>query len=106
MPSVVPQLDNVRLKNPIEQHMLGQGGLFQQQNIEKRRLLSVREWFELCAKDEFRAPGVDEVGLHARAHNGTAWTRRRTRRGTTNPGASVDVRMSETAEPEIGRAHV
>ena len=100
MPSVVPQLDNVRLKNPIEQHMLGQGGLFQQQNIEKRRLLSVREWFELCAKDEFRVPGVDEVGLHARANNGTAWTRRRTRRATTNPRASVDVRMSETAEPE------
>ncbi|RPD58315.1 hypothetical protein L226DRAFT_536736 [Lentinus tigrinus ALCF2SS1-7] len=100
LPSVVPQLDNVRLKNPIEQHMLGQGGLFQQQNIEKRRLLSVREWFELCAKEEFRAPGVDDVGLHARANNGVARTRRRTRRATADPRASMDARGSETAEPE------
>lgn len=91
LPSVVPQLENVKLKNPIEQHMLGQGGLFQQQNIEKRRVLSVREWAELCSKNEWRAPGVDEVGLHARATNGNVKTR--TRRGRKQ-------RASETAEPE------
>ncbi|OSD00357.1 hypothetical protein PYCCODRAFT_1437481 [Trametes coccinea BRFM310] len=90
LPSVVPQLENVKLKNPIEQHMLGQGGLFQQQNIEKRRVMSVREWAELCAKEDLRAPGVEEVGLHARAANGTA---RRTRR-------SRKQRESETAEPD------
>ncbi|KAL1942341.1 hypothetical protein VTO73DRAFT_6405 [Trametes versicolor] len=92
LPSVVPQLENVKLKNPIEQHMLGQGGLFQQQNIEKRRVLSVREWAELCSKDEWRAPGVDEVGLHARATNTNVKTR--TRRGRKQ-------RASETAEPEV-----
>ncbi|KAI0357046.1 hypothetical protein OH77DRAFT_1422521 [Trametes cingulata] len=91
LPSVVPQLDKVMLKNPIEQHMIGQGGLFQQQNIEKRRVMSVREWAEMCAKEELRAPGVDEVGLHARAANGGAKTR--ARRGRKN-------RQSETAEPE------
>lgn len=83
--------------------MLGQGGRFQQQNIEKRRVLSVREWFELCSKDDLRAPGVDDVGLHARANNGTARTRtRRTRRAnaSANVDADADVRMSETAEPE------
>lgn len=32
-------------------------------------MMSVREWAELCAKDEFRAPGVNEVGLHARSAN-------------------------------------
>ena len=31
--------------------MVGRGGLFRQQNIEKRRIMSVREWAELCAKD-------------------------------------------------------
>ncbi|KAI0631611.1 hypothetical protein C8Q77DRAFT_1159385 [Trametes polyzona] len=90
LPSVVPQLDKVKLKNPIEQHMLGQGGLFQQQNIEKRRVLSVREWAEMCAKEELRAPGVDEIGLHARAANGAT---RRPRRGRKQ-------RASETVEPE------
>ncbi|RDX44633.1 hypothetical protein OH76DRAFT_1408862 [Lentinus brumalis] len=105
LPSVVPQLENVRLKNPIEQHMLGQGGLFQQQNIEKRRMLSVREWFELCGKEEYRAPGIEEVGLHARANNGTARSRRSTKRTAADPRSVVDARMSETAEPESRVKH-
>jgi len=56
----------VKIRSPIEQHMIGRGGLFRQENIEKRRNLSVREWVELCRKDEFKAPGVGDVGLHAR----------------------------------------
>lgn len=101
MPSVVPQLDKVKLKSPIEQHMFGQGGLFQQQNIEKRRVLSVREWAELCAKDDWRAPGVDDIGLHARATNGSAKLRtRRGRKANIAANAIVDARQSETAEPD------
>ncbi|KAI1789319.1 hypothetical protein LXA43DRAFT_1021605 [Ganoderma leucocontextum] len=101
LPSVVSQLDNIKLKSPIEQHMIGQEGRFQQQNIEKRRTLSLREWAELCATDDLRAPGVNEIGLYARANNGGA---RRTRRGRKAASASAsvnaDARMSETAEPE------
>ncbi|KAM5532458.1 hypothetical protein V8D89_013874 [Ganoderma adspersum] len=103
LPSVVPQLDKVKLKSPIEQHMLGQEGRYQQQNIEKRKALSVREWAELCATEELRAPGVNEIGLYARANHGNA---RRTRRGRKAANANgsgngnADARMSETAEPE------
>ena len=79
------------MKSPIEQHMFGHGGLFRQENVEKRRVMSVREWAELCAKEELRAPGVDDVGLHARA-NASGRTRRRTRRSAK--------RESETAEPD------
>lgn len=86
-------LANIKLKNPIEQQMMGRAGLFRQQNIEKRKVMSVREWAELCAKDELRAPGVDDIGLHARATNGTA--RARTRKGRRK------TRDSETAEPEM-----
>ena len=99
----MPQLDKVKLKSPIEQHMLGQEGRYQQQNIEKRKALSVREWAELCATEELRAPGVNEIGLYARANNGNA---RRTRRGRKAANANgsgngnADARMSETAEPE------
>jgi hypothetical protein len=49
--------------------MLGRGGLFRQENMEKRKVMSVREWAELCAKDEFRAPGLNDIGLHARSAN-------------------------------------
>lgn len=61
MPSVVPQLANVRLRNPIEQEFLGGSGLFRQQNIEKRRIMSVREWAELCGRDDLKAPTREEV---------------------------------------------
>lgn len=93
LPPLNSQLAEVKLRNPIEQEMMGHGGLFRQQNIEKRRVMSVREWAELCAKEELRAPGVKDVGLHARATNGTARTKtRKSARKTREP---------ETAEPEM-----
>ena len=49
--------------------MLGNAGLFRQENMEKRKFMSVREWVELCSKDEFRAPGVFDVGLASRGAN-------------------------------------
>ncbi|KAJ4500376.1 JmjC domain, hydroxylase-domain-containing protein [Lentinula lateritia] len=66
LPSVKEQLSSVQIKAPIEQLMLGQTGLFRQQNMEKRRTMSVREWAEFCSQPEYRAPSVDEVGIHAR----------------------------------------
>lgn len=67
LPPLQSQLKNVKIKTPIEQHMLGRGGLFRQENMEKRKIMSVREWVELCNKEDFRAPGVGDVGLHARS---------------------------------------
>jgi hypothetical protein len=67
VPSIKPQLKEVKIKTPIEQHMLGSGGLFRQQNMEKRKVMSVREWVELCTKEEYRAPAVHEVGLESRS---------------------------------------
>ncbi|KAJ3777016.1 JmjC-domain-containing protein [Lentinula raphanica] len=67
LPSVKEQLSSVQIKTPIEQHMLGQTGLFRQQNMEKRKTMSVREWAEFCNQPDYRAPSVDEVGIHARS---------------------------------------
>jgi hypothetical protein len=88
------QLDLVKIKSPIEQHMIGHGGLFRQENVEKRRIMSVREWAELCNKDEFRAPGVKDIGLHARSQNAQTKPTRRGRR-------KVDRGSAEVAEPEV-----
>jgi hypothetical protein len=49
--------------------MLGNAGLFRQENMVKRKAMSVREWVELCSKDEYRAPGVFDVGLTSRGAN-------------------------------------
>ncbi|KAF9260334.1 JmjC-domain-containing protein [Marasmius fiardii PR-910] len=100
LPPLREQLSSVEIRTPIEQHMLGQAGLFRQQNFEKRKTMSVREWAELCGQDEYRAPGVGEVGLHARA-NVKAKARTKTRKATTA--------KAETVEPSIdedGQVHI
>ncbi|KAJ7078409.1 jumonji superfamily protein [Mycena belliarum] len=89
LPDVKPQLANVKIKSPIEQFMRGRAGLFRQENMEKRKLMSVREWVELCAKDEFRAPGVDQVGVH---NNPSALPPLRSRRKKT---------AGKVADPDI-----
>ncbi|KAI6008705.1 JmjC domain, hydroxylase-domain-containing protein [Pisolithus orientalis] len=75
--------------------MLGRGGLFRQENVEKRKVMSVREWAELCDKDEFRAPGIDDVGIHAR---GTRADSRPVRARRTR--ADADSRKVESVEPD------
>jgi hypothetical protein len=94
LPPVHPQLANVKLKNPIEQQMMGHAGLFRQQNIERRKFMSVREWSDLCAKDEMRAPGVGELDLHARSTTNVS-------RAKTRRSGRKKARVTETAEPEI-----
>ncbi|GJJ16220.1 hypothetical protein Clacol_010516 [Clathrus columnatus] len=61
LPSTVPQLAHVKLRNPIEQEFVGGSGLYRQQNLEKRRVMSVREWVELSAREDLRAPTKYEV---------------------------------------------
>jgi hypothetical protein len=63
--------------------MLGSGGLFRQENMEKRKLMSVREWVELCNKEEFRAPGIQDVGLGSRSANAPIRTRVQRRKQKT-----------------------
>ncbi|KAJ7320925.1 JmjC domain, hydroxylase-domain-containing protein [Mycena albidolilacea] len=82
LPDVSGQLTGVKIKSPIEQFMRGRAGLFRQENVEKRKLMSVREWAELCAKDEFRAPGKDQVGVH---NNPSASAPLRRRKKQTQP---------------------
>ncbi|PPR01540.1 hypothetical protein CVT24_001851 [Panaeolus cyanescens] len=71
LPDIKPQMVDLKIHSPIEQNMFGSGGLFRQENIEKRKNMSIREWAELCSKEDFRAPGVQEVGLTARSANTT-----------------------------------
>jgi hypothetical protein len=63
LPPIKDQLSEVKIKSPIEQVIFGDRGLFRQQNMEKRKWMSVREWVELCSKEDYRAPGIREVNL-------------------------------------------
>lgn len=89
------QLNGVKLKSPIEQLMLGRGGLFRQQNVERRKEMSLREWAELCAQDDYRAPSVSDVDrTHARPAPPPPKSRptRKAKKGT---------KAETTVEPEV-----
>lgn len=84
----------MKLNHPIEQLMVGRAGLFRQKNMEAYKKLSVREWAELCEKDDYRAPGVDEVGpRHASRSSG---------RQPRKPKQSTVEPVSPLATPVIG----
>ncbi|KAL1662160.1 jumonji superfamily protein, partial [Schizophyllum commune] len=108
LPSIEPQLANVRIMSPIEQNFLGGTGRFRQQNIEKRRSMSVREWVELCSKDGYHAPSASEVGLHHAPVAGKA-KRRVSRRATTETEATdvkeEDEAINVPASPPITDSH-
>ena len=72
--------------------MLGHGGLFRQQNVEKRRVFSVREWAELCNKEDRRAPGVDDIGLHY------------ARRNAPPPPPKTRGKKGERTKPDVTKA--
>lgn len=107
LPPLKEQLANVKIKTPIEQHMFGSGGLFRQENMEKRKIMSVREWVELCATDDFRAPGVSEVGLHARSANAKPKTRRSrktsvaVKAGSADPDADMAIMVKEEPVDDV-----
>lgn len=88
--------------------MIGHGGLFRQENVEKRRVMSVREWAELCSKGEFRAPGVKDVGLHARSQNmkpkPTKRGRKKSDRGSTEV-AEPEAEGVKEEDPELEQTH-
>ena len=59
--------------------MVGRAGLFRQQNVEKRKTMSMRDWAELCTRDEFRAPSANGTGLYHSRGEGRAKAPRKSR---------------------------
>lgn len=50
-------LDNIKIKNPIVQHINGSSsGVYSQQNIEKSRTYSIYQWKELSEKSNYQPP--------------------------------------------------
>ncbi|PBK83290.1 JmjC-domain-containing protein [Armillaria gallica] len=82
LPRIKEQLNNLKISSPIEQHMQGRAGLFRVENMMRRKYMSVREWVEMCDKEDYRAPGVHEVGLHGRS--GVKAKTRRSKRFSDN----------------------
>lgn len=104
LPSVVPQLANIKIKSPIEQEMVGSAGLFRQNNMEKKRHMSVREWFDQCKRDDLRAPRMSEVELKhtdgARGRELRTRRRRNLKRGKEQEQEQEEEHETVKTEPE------
>lgn len=104
MPPLKEQLHGIKLKSPIEQIMVGRSGLFRQQNVEKRKEMSLREWAELCSKDDYRAPSVSDVD---RTHDRPAPPKakgRGTRSAKSRAATTVEPQVKEEKEEDGGPA--
>ncbi|KAL1410221.1 hypothetical protein Q8F55_004226 [Vanrija albida] len=58
------QLSELQIRSPIEQRMVGTGGVFVQQNIERLRGrggLAIHEWFDKCAQEKYQTPNPKEI---------------------------------------------
>lgn len=56
MGSLDDKLKEVRIKNPIIQHMAGVAGEYRQENIEKQRTYNLPQWRQLCESSEHQPP--------------------------------------------------
>ncbi|KZT56522.1 JmjC-domain-containing protein [Calocera cornea HHB12733] len=98
LPSVVPQLADVRLRNPIAQEMIGGSGLFRQSNIEKRRTYSVQEWAKMCDKEESRTPSPSTTLKKERSEKKELSKKRKRRRVEETDAEDDDAREEKEVE--------
>lgn len=63
-PITKSSLASVRVTDPIQQNLIGSSGLFRIANVvrNKRRPLTVEEWFKKCKDKKFSGPGPKDVG--------------------------------------------
>jgi hypothetical protein len=50
------KIKSIKLKNAIEQQFAGSGGVFRQNNIEKRRVYNLPQWREVCESTDHQPP--------------------------------------------------
>jgi len=74
--------------------MIGSAGQFRQENVVKRKAMSIREWVEKCSLDDYRAPGVFEL----EGRSGTSGKLRRSKRGMLDDETPQVVRAEEPQE--------
>ncbi|EMR09236.1 hypothetical protein PNEG_02571 [Pneumocystis murina B123] len=56
LPNYTEKIKKIRLKNPIEQHIVGNGGCFRQTNVEKRQTFNFPKWRKLCESPNHLPP--------------------------------------------------
>ncbi|ORX93354.1 JmjC-domain-containing protein [Basidiobolus meristosporus CBS 931.73] len=94
LPNLSAKLENVTIKHPIVQHILGNSGFYTQTNIEKRKKYSVKEFRHLSSTPEYCPP-------YNRKASATTRISPKRRRSVTAK-TSLKRRVSKQAIPEFG----
>lgn len=56
LPALDERVKEIKIKNPIVQHISGNSGVFSQLNIERQRTYNLPEWRQLCEATEHQPP--------------------------------------------------
>ncbi|KTW26636.1 hypothetical protein T552_02645 [Pneumocystis carinii B80] len=56
LPNYTEKIKTIRLRHPIEQHIVGNGGCFRQTNVEKRQTYNLPKWRKLCESPNHLPP--------------------------------------------------
>ncbi|KAG5519296.1 hypothetical protein PMAC_001921 [Pneumocystis sp. 'macacae'] len=56
LPDYKEKIKSIRLRNPIEQHIVGNNGCFRQTNVEKRQTYNLPKWRKLCESADHLPP--------------------------------------------------
>ncbi|GAA5913481.1 uncharacterized protein JCM6883_004402 [Sporobolomyces salmoneus] len=58
LPTVLPPLKDIRLQEPIEQHMMGSQGLYRVTNVASSKIWNPAQWKESAEKSNYDAPDL------------------------------------------------
>ncbi|KAF8426681.1 JmjC domain, hydroxylase-domain-containing protein, partial [Tirmania nivea] len=56
LPALDDKVKDIKIKNPIVQHINGNSGTFRQENVEKQRTYNLPEWRKLCEAVDHQPP--------------------------------------------------
>ncbi|KAJ3109330.1 hypothetical protein HDU96_007263 [Phlyctochytrium bullatum] len=90
LPDVTQALRKVQIKNAITQEIKGGGlppGIYRQVNVEKRRVYSVQQWFDLAESAVHRSPTFDTEGRVNHTADNAPVKRKRNRTTPSKPAA-------------------
>lgn len=105
LPNVSEPLRKVRLKDAIEQHMVGSSGLYRVTNVAKSRIWNPAQWKETSELDKFQTPDFvkDAHEKGERGTRSTAAVNASNKRKSSTPAAAAATATSASKETADSR---
>jgi len=100
LPKLETKVKEIRVKNPIVQHIAGTGGVYRQTNLEKQKMYNLPQWRNVCESSDHQPPakrGERRKNQEAKVtRGGRGKGARSTRRGAA---AAAEEEQKSTPQP-------